>query len=256
MSLYGRQYPWSKWKKHTAVAKDPLLMEHIPDTDLLTPQSLEHFLTTYSDIYAKPCYGGGGRGVMKLSLHGDTVQIQTLSGRIEAPREEAYSHLLAEIGTKSYILQQGIDLVQWEGRSIDFRVLLLRPKGRWRYMGVMAKLAPKGLIVTNHCRGGQSVRLEKALKEALGLSDAEIDDIESRMKTLGCSIAKTLHDRFPLITELGLDIGIDRNLRLWLIEANTRPQYKLFKRHKNQRLYFKIDKLIKALRQSRSRESG
>ncbi|MNP87462.1 hypothetical protein D3C76_1883740 [compost metagenome] len=57
-----------------------------------------------------------------------------------------------------------------------------------------------------------------------------------------------MQKRFPLVAELGLDIGIDENLKLWLIEANTRPQYKLFRDHEDPMLYNRIGAIIKTIR--------
>ncbi|MNY76879.1 hypothetical protein D3C86_2166020 [compost metagenome] len=57
-----------------------------------------------------------------------------------------------------------------------------------------------------------------------------------------------MQKRFRLVAELGLDIGIDEDLQLWLIEANTRPQYKLFRDHDDRTLYARIGAIIKTVR--------
>jgi hypothetical protein len=253
LSLYGRMYPWSKWRKHAALWKVDSLRTYLPDTAKLTPRKLLQFLEKYPVVFLKPCFGGGGRGIMKLTMRSGKVRVHTHTDRYEVAIDQIYSHMIRKIGKKSYILQQGIDLMDLQGRQLDFRVVLLKPGKKWRYMGVMGKWAPSGQIVTNHCRGGSSIGLSQALKSSLKLEELRQHELDAELREMGYRIAAALEASFPLITELGLDIGIDRSQRLWLIEANTRPQYNLFKDHADAGLYPQIQSVVRRLRQTRKR---
>lgn len=248
MSLLARKYPWSKWRKHVALWKEPELIPHLPETGVLNSDNLYVFLRNHPVVYAKPCCGGGGRGVLKLMRCGDVVHISTTADRYEVPLIRAFQKVQALSGKADYIVQQGVNLIRIEGRPIDFRTLLLRPKAEWQYMGIMGKLAVKEQIVTNHCRGGSSIAFADALQQSKELADEEIAELEQGMERLSLNIAEAMLRKFPLVAELGLDIGIDEDLHLWLIEANTRPQYNLFKDHADQTLHKRIDGIIRKVR--------
>ena len=64
------------------------------------------------------------------------------------------------------MLQKGIELIALNGRPIDFRLMLLKPAGRWEVMGIMGKLAARHLAVTNYNHGGQPITFESALRRA------------------------------------------------------------------------------------------
>lgn len=248
MSLLAQKYPWSKWRKHVVLWKEPGLQEYLPRTAVLDGQHLYEFLDMYPVVYAKPCYGGGGKGVLKLARAGNGVSLFTTADRFEVPLEQVYRKVARLSGKRQYIVQQGVSLLGIEGRPIDFRTLLIRPGTEWKYMGIMGKLAVKEQIVTNHCRGGSSISFGQAMKDSRGLADEEIAELEQRMESLSLQIAQTLQRKYPLVRELGLDIGVDEELHLWLIEANTRPQYNLFKDHEDQTLYKRISTMIKKVR--------
>ncbi|WP_181592545.1 YheC/YheD family protein [Paenibacillus sp. YN15] len=249
MSLLSRKYPWSKWQKHLVLAREPVLREFLPDTAVLKEETLIDFLSRYPVVFAKPSCGGGGRGVVRISvIEEGRVEIQTTETRVETEIPQAYAAVKSFLGPKQYIVQQGVSLIRIDDRPIDFRTLLLRPGRTWRYMGVMGKLAVRDQIVTNHCRGGSSLTFAEALKESRELQPEEIRELEKRIERLSRLIAAALNKRYPLVAELGLDIGIDEELKLWLIEANTRPQYKLFRDHDDPTLYRRIGAIIKTVR--------
>lgn len=251
MSLFGKMYPWSKWRKHEALWEHTELRPHLPETAKLSHGQLLVFLDKYRVVYVKPCYGGGGRGIIKLTRDEDWVQVQTLTHKKTIAIDRVYAYLAQIIGKKSYVIQQGIDLLDIQDRKIDFRVLLLKPRTKWVFMGSMGKLGVRGQVVTNHCRGGKSIIVHNAIQESTGWQDEQIEELEQTLHRLGYQIAQVLERRFPLISELGLDMGIDREGNVWLIEANTRPHYNLFKHHKDPALYNKIRGTIRRLRSVR-----
>jgi len=256
MSYLASKYPWSKWKKHLAIWKDPALQPNLPDTAELDEGSLLDFLVKYPVVFAKPSYGGGGKGVIKLNRQDFCVMVSTTSERYQVPLASAYSKIRKLAGRQHYIVQQGVDLLRLDDRPIDFRTLLLKQAQEWRFMGIMGKLAVRKQIVTNHCRGGISITFQEVLQRTKELGEEEIGELEKQMESLSLHIAETLCAKYHLVSELGLDIGIDNDLKLWLIEANTRPQYNLFKDHPDSTLFKRIDGMIRKLRIPITRRSG
>lgn len=248
LSLISQKYPWSKWYKHVCLQKEPLLEKYLPDTMPLAQSHLLTFLQKYPNVYVKPCCGGGGRGVIKVMRIENRCIIQTTRKRFAVPYESVYRYVKPLTRGKRYIVQQGIDLVSISNRPIDFRVLLLRPKQEWELMGIMGKLAVRNQIVTNHCRGGSSISYKQAMQRATGWKDEEYEKVEKEMVEASQLVANTLQSKYKYMNQLGLDMAVDSQKHIWLIEANTKPQYNLFKDHDNPMLYKEIHHMIRRLR--------
>lgn len=238
----------SKWEKYITLARDPLVRPYLPQTEILNNNTLK-FIAEHPVVFLKPVIGGGGYGVIKISRLDDKYVLQTGTQKKIFTSKRALIqalHLIKE--HRPYIIQQGIDLLSINNRPMDFRVLILRPQQQWRFMGIMGKLAARNKIVTNHCKGGHAITLQTALKTSRGLSDEECVKLEEQMISFGLAVAKTIQKRFRHVRELGLDVALDQDLNIWLIEANTRPMYKLFKHHKDRTLFGKIHRTITYIR--------
>ncbi|MDB5052987.1 MAG: hypothetical protein JWM44_1037 [Bacilli bacterium] len=63
---------------------------------------------------------------------------------------------------------------------------------------------------------------------------------------LGNKIAQHLGNTYPGFKEVGVDIGLDQNLKPWIIEVNSRPDPYIFNQLKDKRMYRKIYRYAKA----------
>lgn len=248
VEVYKLKYPGSKWLKHMILSKDPALHPHLPETLLFNESNLLVLLNKYPAVFVKPIFGTGGRGVIKAVRLGSKCKVQIATQKTELPISRVYSFIKKRISGTRCIVQKGVDLASVDGHPVDFRVLLLKPETEWKFMGIMGKVAMKHRIVTNHCRGGRPILLKEALVRSLNLEEKACKDIARDMESLGLRIAAALQRKFKVINELGLDIAVDNQQKLWLIEANTRPHYELFRYHENPDLYNHIHRTIRTLR--------
>lgn len=191
-----------------------------------------------------------GQGILKVSMEGDICMIRTASNTYTYRTLKSAALKLEQlIGTKRYIVQQGIDLIRIKGHPLDFRVLLhIKPDGEWKFFGIMGKVAAKNRFVTNHSRGGKAIRLHQALSQTFGLTKQEGSEWDTRIKELSIQISNAMKKHFPNITELGLDVAIDTDQHIWLLEANTRPQYQLFRHHADPYLFDEIASSVRVIR--------
>lgn len=240
------KYPGRKWLKHESLWGEPELREYLPETELFSPQAFIQMIERYPVLFVKPDIGMQGQGVMKVTHEDDTYVIQTATQKlIYRDLKKAALKLKKLIGAERFLVQQGIDLIRINGSPVDFRSLLhLKPNGKWRFFGIMGKLAAKNQFVTNHSSGGRPIRLH----QALGIPKENGAEWDMRIKEFSILIADAMKLHFPKITELGLDIAIDTNHKIWLLEANTKPQYQLFKYHSNPRLFAQISYSVRLLR--------
>jgi hypothetical protein len=240
----------SKWRKHVILAREPAIHKYLPETAVLTKSELLwEYLSNFSFIILKPVVGTGGRGIIKIGKIGDNkVLLQTgLKKQVFYSKSELVVHVTRLTKGQSYLIQQGINLITINERPIDFRILLYKRKNQWEFMGGMGKLAAKNKIITNFCKGGKPITVEKALKYGLKLNAEECSELEQKLQALGTVVASTFDKQYKSIRELGLDVAIDKNLHIWILEVNTRPMYNLFRYHADRTLYNKIDKYVKVI---------
>lgn len=165
------------------------------------------------------------------------ISVKRTTERITTVRnvEAAIKRIDALRGGKMYIVQRGIELARVNGRPIDIRVMMQRdkPGGKWLYSGMLAKIAGPGSVVTNTALSrGTVMDVEPALVKALGWSKPRAARLVRQLETLGYTWARHF-DTYQYYRELGFDVAIDTNGRIWLLEQNTAPSHALFKRNQN-----------------------
>jgi glutathione synthase/RimK-type ligase-like ATP-grasp enzyme len=109
-------------------------------------------------------------------------------------------------------------------------------KGKWEPTGEIGRISHHAKIVTNVCKGGTSKPVELLL-------ESKVDDMrefKQKLRHLGLQTAYQLSRTFKSLSEIGIDVGVDRNLKLWIIEVNTRPAIYGFKSLKDKSVYKKI----------------
>jgi glutathione synthase/RimK-type ligase-like ATP-grasp enzyme len=241
----------SKVKKHRILSRYPAIRRHLPETYLLSQQTLFRLLRKYPDLYLKPVHGTGGSGIIRIRRGSHAYHVQTgTTNTIVRDRRKLYSVVTQLTRRKRYLIQQGISLLTINRRPLDYRLLLLKPGRTWNAMGIMGRWAAPNKIVTNYCRGGKPITLCSSLRRSQGLSSRQCRKMEQRICELGLQVAKAMGNPYSM-RELGLDLGIDQKQRIWLLEVNTRPRFKLFRYHRDRTLYRRIAGYVRMIRSGR-----
>lgn len=220
-----------KRAKTKVLMKSRKLSGFVPETRLMSPDSLLAMLHKYGMVYIKPCYGSEGRGVMKI----EKVRNADLSGRKGSYRyqleeriftfsnfEAAYRSIRKGTNGKSYLVQKGIHLLTYGKRPFDIRLMVQKNlQGFWKVTGAAGRVAHPRKIVTNGSQGGTIYPVEYLLKEYA--SPRMRRELVKSMNHIGIAAAKQLYNAYPGVREIGLDIALDRQLKPWILEANTMP---------------------------------
>jgi glutathione synthase/RimK-type ligase-like ATP-grasp enzyme len=224
------------------------LSQNVPDTRWYSKKTLKTMLDRYKMVYIKPNNGTGGRGIMRAEKleEGYKYQFKT-STRAYSTFANMIRSMEKQFENDRYVIQQGIHLLQYNGRIFDLRVMVQKNhKGKWETTGIVGRIGHPKKIVTNVCRGGSSKSIEALLKNHV----PSVREYKKRLNHLGSRTARQLNKTFPRITQLGLDIGIDRDLHPWILEANPRPAIYGFKYLKDKSMYQKIVRYQNKLKSS------
>lgn len=219
--MAGRQLA-SKWLKTEALLTDPQVAPYIPATESYGGDTLVSMLAEHEMVVIKPIIGTGGNGVIRIQKDGTGYLVTHKRRTVHVDTLNSLLYVLSRMRLRRrYMIQQGIHLARIQGRPLDYRVKVVKDRGRWEFRAMLGRLASPGLFVTNICKGGTLLRCGPALRLSLPHINAREKRNEMRQLTRQC--IAILESRFPGIGELGFDYGLDNEGKIWILEVNTRP---------------------------------
>lgn len=193
----------------------------IPDTDRFSRQSLVSFLGRYRSCYIKHNFGRCGRQVFRVEKKGSRYVLKSGGSRVKTALFNSPEHLVRHIKTalgEHVIIQQGIELASYKKSPFDMRILMQKDsRQKWVMTSLNMRIGKPGAIVTNFAAGARD-RLffpgQPLPHPGLGWHDLQLFSLK---------VVCALESHFGTLGEVGLDVALDKNNRLWLLEANSRP---------------------------------
>ena len=123
-----------------------------------------------------------------------------------------------------YILQEYKEFRTRQGEPYDIRAHVQKNgEGNWIITKIYPRIGSRKTILSNISLGGRTQELEDFLKEEFSLQKAK--EYNDELIRLSVEVASEI-DRIynNSIDELGLDLAIDKSGRIWMHEANAKPQ--------------------------------
>lgn len=211
---------FGKWETYKALSFFEETRSFLPDTCLLTVNGLQEYMQKFNPIYVKSHYGSFGREVFKVTRKENSFICQAGGTKVKTlPFFDIwplYWFLYATLRGKA-VIQQGITLARWEGRLFDLRVLIQKNiRSEWVITAASIRIASPGAVVTNVSAGAQEIIVTPGEQLPYNLS-------WETLQNFSWKIAIALEASFGSLGEIGLDVGLDTQGKLWLIEANSKP---------------------------------
>ena len=244
------RYVGSKWSKTLALLKDNSISAYVPKTVRMNSATLHQMLEEYRMVYIKPNEGTYGNGVMRVEwVEGEAFRPYRyqhgVTARTFQTYDEMYRDLLKWTRNRRYLVQKGIHLLKYHKRRFDIRVMVQHNlQKKWESSGLIGRVAHPKKIVTNYHSGGTPKAVEELMSAYLGKSEKA--RFMRKLRRLGTKVAKRMHDRFPGVKEIGLDVAVDHTLKPWILEVNTRPDPYIFNRLSDKRVFGKIIRYVRA----------
>lgn len=222
---------FNKWEIFRALESEKKAAPFLPHT-VLSP-SIEYIgqmLDAYPSIFLKPIGGSHGRGIIKILKSADG-SYDSMYHENHHPKSMSF-HSLSDLlkfhrygRNKTTIVQQGIDLLCYGQRPVDFRVHTNKNhKGDWVVSALAAKAAGEGCITTHLAYGGEVKRAESLIRKN-AIKDYGLSSLKNAALELSTYIETHTSG---LIAEIGFDLALDQAGKVWLIEANSRPGRSIF----------------------------
>lgn len=216
---------FSKWEMHKLLL--PKFDHVLPQTTLYQePKDISHMLQLYKSIYIKPINGRLGKRIFKVVQTPDNIAVSFYIHRSKhlktfSTAQEMMSFFQINLSPHMYVVQQTIPLMTYDDRMIDFRVMMIKNEwGIWDNLGVYSRYGAKGQLVSNITAGGQTEMAFTTLKNVWKLDSDVIESVLLKIDTLVREILALLEQQGYHLANVGFDIGLNENGKLYVIEIN------------------------------------
>lgn len=222
----------AKWETICALKKNPDLLALIPKTIVYTSyKDIEHALLTANSVYLKPDALYKGKGIYRVSkeLNGsykiehrseDKNEIKLL------PKLDNIANMINHYAVLGggYLIQEEIKKAYYKGYPFDFRLLYQKNwQGSWQPSGISVRIGAPGSIITSPRSGGAVVEFSKVLQDTFQEEITTKNGLYENVIAVGRDVVTTIEKEFGDCVELGLDMTIDTNRKIWIIEVNGKP---------------------------------
>ncbi|MBO3636930.1 spore coat associated protein YheD [Bacillus subtilis] len=232
------QIPWfnktffNKWNVHQLLEKDPRTAPFLPRSEL-TPsvELIDELCGAYKKVYIKPANGALGTGIYQLKRTDGSLTVKhtndakTFTSIDYSDAASFLAEFQKQHNTSDFLIQQGVDLIEFQGKPADFRVHTNKNrKGKWTVTAIAVKISGKNSITTHLSNGGTVKTLAEVYDDP-----AERVEVIKKLSAAALTASHVLHDHIEgFIGEIGFDFGIDQNGKVWMFEANSRPGRSIF----------------------------
>ncbi|WP_124727466.1 YheC/YheD family protein [Staphylospora marina] len=219
--LFNRDNRFDKWNVHCKLKRTPELCQHLPRTHPLTWKRFCDMFEEFGDVIIKPRDKSLGMDLVRIDRTEGGVRVRKASGMVkEMSGEQLRRFVRARESGGAFLVQQAIPLMEKKNRPFDLRVSVQRGgDGRFRVSGIVAKVGLPGAAATNVAVGGEAEPVSVVLREA-GVSGEE--RLLREISRVALHAADCLAGEDLGIADLGMDLGIDKEGRIWIIEVNGR----------------------------------
>ncbi|MCA1056494.1 YheC/YheD family protein [Rossellomorea aquimaris] len=217
---------------YRALQNNPELHPHLPDT-VKGLERLDEMLKVYGDVFIKGINGSKGRYIIRvLKREKDYLVYQNSFSPERMIPFNSFDSLQRKLQSwcrsSTYIVQQTIPFLTMGKNPLDFRFLCHKDlEGDWKVISAVARIAHKDQFVSNIDQGGRMESPPSVLQSLFPGSDSRslYSDMKSLSIAASASLSKHLRGHYA---EFGIDIGVDREGKPWIIEINSKPSKKTF----------------------------
>jgi hypothetical protein len=193
----------------------------IPFTEITEPQNVLDFLSLYNEIVIKPHNGHKGQNILFVKKKGNKMHVQQNKTTVIMNMPECKKFIKDLTKNIPYFAQAFIESKTKSGLSTHFRLHTQKNvEGEWQLTTIFPCIAQQG-IVANLSSGGYTLEFEEFIKQEF---DDEHYNIKRYLEQFAIHFTKHFDSLYcHKLDELGIDVGLDKDNKIWIFEVNWRP---------------------------------
>jgi glutathione synthase/RimK-type ligase-like ATP-grasp enzyme len=183
-------------------------------------------LSRYDTVFVKPVFGSGGTGIASVQRWRGGYIVNSV-GRPRL-RVSSLPGVISVLGglNRHYLIQQGLKLNYLKGSTFDIRAIVQKNgEGQWQVSGRAVRMGRRGKITSNLHTGGRAYTVPAVLEHCF---PQRAEEIGQELDNLAIRVAEVMTKHAGPLCDLGLDMGVDNEGKVWLIEVNSKPGRKVF----------------------------
>lgn len=195
----------------------------IPTVSLKKTDRVYNFLNNHQKIVIKPFSGHHGENVLFVERLAEDAFKLIDGEKNEFINLEELGLLFEELkNEQKYLVQPFIECKTKAGLPYDFRMHVQKSgMDLWEITLIYPRISGSGKYISNVSGGGYRGELVPFLKTEFGDEFYNIKRLLEHFAITFTTHLETLYKKN--FDELGIDVGIDENRKLWVFEVNWRP---------------------------------
>ena len=217
----------NKWSVNRRLKEAKEFASYLIPTEVVkSTDQFFNFLSAFEKVVFKPIDGRKGKGILFIIQDGDRYSVKGEGMNKKYRKSQLKGFIKKMLSKETFIAQPYIKSVTREGQVFDFRLHVQKNgDGEWVITTIYPRIAPKGSIIANINSGGYTNYLDPFLEQEF--KDRAFN-IRKKLEFFSLSLAKHLDElqmeKFgEVIDEIGIDVGMDEQEKLWIYEVNWRP---------------------------------
>lgn len=229
MKIINRRNYLSKKETYEKLFKYPEINKFFPKTINYTSfNDVIIMLKQYDFVFIKASLGSGGKQVLSIEKENEEYKLIFYSGGLKEldlkEINEVRDYVENFTEGRQFIIQEGIRLLKYKGQVFDMRLLTIKNnQGKWRVISNWSRIAKANYTITNYCAGGGLELYENMYNDLIDFYGEDKIPSEKQIEESTIMIAEYIEKAFGSFGEIGMDMAIDIDGKLWFIEANTKP---------------------------------
>lgn len=198
----------------------------IPTEVVKNADHFHHYISAFDKVVFKPIDGRKGQGIFFIVKEDEQFVVRGHGFYRNFSRIQVEEFITQKLENETFIIQPYIQSVTKSGQVFDFRLHVQKDgNGEWVITTIYPRVAPRGSIIANINSGGYTNYLDPFLEQEF---KQDAYNIKKKLEYFSLTLAKHMDElqmeKFgEVIDEIGVDIGMDENHKLWIYEVNWRP---------------------------------
>ncbi|MGM0923391.1 MAG: YheC/YheD family protein [Bacillota bacterium] len=195
----------------------------IPTSKLISFKVLLDMAERYIKVIVKPLSGHKGAGIFFVEKMGEKYNLSKDDQNYIFSKNQLIAFIENQINQDTYLVQKFITCNTKSGNVYDFRLHVQKDgDGRWVITAIYPRIGKDGSIASNLGNGGYTCFPEIFLKQEFGDNYYNIQKYLEQFALKFSNHFESLYEDV-LFDELGIDVGLDEEKKIWLFEVNWRP---------------------------------